>query len=255
MANNSANVTTGKPKPGGAIWVAPVGTTLPTSVGATLDPAFKCLGYASEDGVTNDNSPSSEQIKAWGGATVLSIQTERPDSFGVTLIEAKNVEVLKVVYGASNVTVSASGAITVKSTADELPNLSWVFDLVNSDGSYKRIVIPRGRVSETGTITYADNAAVGYELTITDTPDTAGAYHYEYIEAPTTYTVTFNTNGGSAVAAQIVTAGSPAVQPDNPTKDGYVFSGWFADEELTTVYQFGTPVNANTTVYAQWDAE
>lgn len=255
MANNSANVTTGKPKPGGAIWVAPVGTTLPTSVGATLDSAFKCLGYASEDGVTNDNSPSSEQIKAWGGATVLSIQKERPDNFGVTLIEAKNVEVLKVVYGASNVTVAANGAITVKSTADELPNLSWVFDLVNSDGSYKRIVIPRGRVSETGTITYADNAAVGYKLTITDTPDTTGAYHYEYIEAPTTYTVTFNTNGGSAVAAQTVTAGSPVAQPENPTKAGNVFSGWFADEELTTVYQFGTPVNANTTIYAQWDAE
>lgn len=255
MANNSANVTTGKPKPGGAIWVAPVGTTLPTSVGATLDAAFKCLGFASEDGVTNDNSPSSEQIKAWGGTVVLSTQTERPDNFGVTLIEAKNVEVLKVVYGASNVTTSAGGAITVKSTAQELPDLSWVFDLVNSDGSYKRIVIPRGRVSATGTITYADSAAVGYALTITDTPDTLGVYHYEYIEAPVTYTVTFNTNGGSDVASQTVTAGSPATQPDNPTKTDYVFSGWFADEELTTVYQFGTPINANTTIYAQWEAE
>ena len=255
MSNNSANVTTGKPKPGGAIWVAPVGTTLPTSVGATLDEGFKCLGFASEDGVTNDNSPSSEQIKAWGGSTVLSTQIERPDNYGVTLIEAKNVEVLKVVYGENNVIVAAGGAITVKSTADQLPDLSWVFDLVNSDGSYKRIVIPRGRVSETGTITYADNAAVGYALKISDTPDTFGVYHYEYIEAPTMYTVTFNTNGGSAVPAQTVLAGSIAFQPENPTKASYVFSGWFADEELTTVYQFGSPVNANITIYAQWDAE
>ena len=61
-----------KPKTTGAIWVAPVGSTLPTDATTALDAAFKCLGYASEDGVTNANSPDTDTVKAWGGDTVLT---------------------------------------------------------------------------------------------------------------------------------------------------------------------------------------
>ena len=61
-ANTAAHVSTGKPAVNGAIYRAPLGTTLPTSTTATLNSAFKCLGYASEDGVRNNNSPSSDTI-------------------------------------------------------------------------------------------------------------------------------------------------------------------------------------------------
>ena len=70
-----ANVTTGKPKVAGAVFVAPTGTTLPTDATTALGTAFKELGYVSEDGVTNNNSPESENVKAWGGDTVLIRRT------------------------------------------------------------------------------------------------------------------------------------------------------------------------------------
>ena|GEM_PF-3283423 len=73
---------------------------------------------------------------------------------------------------------------------------------------------------------------------------------------PVTYTVTFNTNGGSAVAAQIVNSGGTAAQPSpNPTKTGFTFDGWYYDAALATAYVFTTPVTADIVLFAKWDAD
>ena len=183
MATNATNVTVGKPKVGGAVHWAPLGSTLPTDATTALDPAFVDLGYVSEDGLVNNNSPESDTVKAWGGDTVLSLQTDRPDTFALTLIEAMNDEVLKAIYGSANVTVDKDGNVTVKATAEDMPSGSWVFDMILKGGRAKRIVVPNGTISELGEITYKDDEAVGYNITITDVPDTTGVYHYEYIEA------------------------------------------------------------------------
>ena len=68
-----------------------------------------------------------------------------------------------------------------------------------------------------------------------------------------TFTVTFDSNGGSAVASQTVKEGEKAAKPANPTRDGYTFEGWFADEALNTAYDFNTPVTSDITLYADWD--
>jgi uncharacterized repeat protein (TIGR02543 family) len=77
----------------------------------------------------------------------------------------------------------------------------------------------------------------------------------DYQEAPSTYTVTFNTNGGSDEAAQTVTAGGNATEPaTDPTKAGYNFGGWYADAEFTEEFDFeNTAINEATTIYAKWD--
>lgn len=183
MANNSANVTTGKPKKTGAIFRAPQGTTLPQTSIDSLDNAFVLLGYVSEDGLTNSNSPESATIKAWGGDTVLTTQNEKNDTFTFKLIEALNPEVLKTVYGDANVTgtLTSTGGITVEANADELPVSSWVIDMIVNGGYIKRIIIPAGKVSEIGDIEYTDEDAVGYELTVSCFPDEDGNTHIEYI--------------------------------------------------------------------------
>lgn len=179
---NSANVTASKPKVGGAIYVAPVGTTLPTDATTALANTFKELGYASEDGITNSNSPESDTIKAWGGDTVLTLLTSKDDTFSVTLIEVLNLEVLKLVYGDSNVTGDLTNGIVITANAQDLDEHVIVIDMVLKGGAVKRIVLPQAKVSEVGDITYSDSDAVGYETTLFCSADASGNTHYEYIQ-------------------------------------------------------------------------
>lgn len=68
-------------------------------------------------------------------------------------------------------------------------------------------------------------------------------------------TVSFETNGGSAVAQITVENGdtyTAAERPADPTKDGRTFAGWFDDAELTRAYDWESPVTAPITVYAKW---
>ena len=67
------------------------------------------------------------------------------------------------------------------------------------------------------------------------------------------WTVTFNSNGGSACDTKFVaTADGKLAKPADPTRDGYTFGGWFTDEACTQAYDFSTPVTADLTLYAKW---
>nr|WP_285859148.1 InlB B-repeat-containing protein [Paenibacillus sp. MER 99-2] len=66
------------------------------------------------------------------------------------------------------------------------------------------------------------------------------------------YTVTFESNEGSSVDAQTVEYDGQAIAPAVPTKDGYIFSGWYSDAGLNEAYSFATPVTDNLTLYAKW---
>lgn len=183
--SNTANVSTAKPKVGGAVYSAPLGTELPIDAATELDAAFKSLGYISEDGMANENSPESENIPAWGGDIVASVQTSKEDTFTYTLIEAMNADVLKEVYGTDNVTGTLDTGITIKANSSELEEHCLIVDMILKGGILKRIVIPNGKVSEIGEINYADEDAIGYETTVQALPDEEGNTHYEYIQKPT----------------------------------------------------------------------
>lgn len=178
MANVVENVSTGKPKVSGAIHKAPTTATMPTSASDTLT-GFTALGYVSEDGLHNNNSPDTEVVHAWGGDVVLVKQQTRDDTFSFSLIESKNAEVLKVVYGDSNVTGTTD--ITVQATQAALEAHAYVFDMILREDTPKRIVVPNGVVTEVGEITYVDNDVIQYDVTITCLPDASGVTHYEYI--------------------------------------------------------------------------
>ncbi|CAM5349925.1 putative protein OS=Lysinibacillus sphaericus OX=1421 GN=LS41612_14820 PE=3 SV=1 [Lysinibacillus sphaericus] len=69
------------------------------------------------------------------------------------------------------------------------------------------------------------------------------------------YTMTFHTNGGTAVAPTLATYGEKATAPTAPTKTGYTFAGWYKDATLTSEWDFAAEtVTEDTTLYGKWDA-
>lgn len=67
------------------------------------------------------------------------------------------------------------------------------------------------------------------------------------------YTVTFETNGGSAIEAQLVPDGTFATKPATaPTKEGNLFEGWYTEQTMTNLFDFYTPITKDITLYAKW---
>ena len=185
MGNNATNVSTGKPKTSGAIYRAPLGTPLPTDATSQLDPAFVGLGYISEDGTSNENEMDVASIKAWGGVIVYRSLTELTDNFKFAMIESKNRDVLKAVYGDANVNETASGDTHVEVVAEDPQEAVWVIDTVLRGGIAKRIVIADGAITARDPITYNDSDPIAYSVTVSAYPNENGKTHDEYIEGQT----------------------------------------------------------------------
>ena len=81
---------------------------------------------------------------------------------------------------------------------------------------------------------------------------TSSAAQQTSSEAAQKVTVTFDVGEGSPIAPVQVDKGSTVERPADPTREGYDFAGWYADEWCVTPYNFDTKVSADTTIYADW---
>ncbi len=65
-------------------------------------------------------------------------------------------------------------------------------------------------------------------------------------------TVKFETNGGSAIKSITVSKNGTIAKPEDPTKEGFTFAGWYTDKALTAEYEFGSRITNSFTLYAKW---
>lgn len=168
MATNSDNVLVGVT---GAIYTAPAGTALPTSAYGALNAAFDELGYVTEEGVTEAQSTSVTNLRAWQNGTVVrKVQTEHDVTYQFTLMET-NPDALAAYYGNY---ATASGGGKVEINASKMPRKPWVIDVID-DESKVRIVIPAGEVTTKGQVSYVNGNAATYSITVTAYEDPAYA--------------------------------------------------------------------------------
>lgn len=191
---SSANVTFSKPgtsaDKSGYIWVAPLGTPLPSDATTELNTKFVGLGYLSEDGLTEPASlTAGDDIVAAGGDTVAQADPTFSKTWTGTCIEALNVDLLKVAYGSANVTVedataSKDSTITVKEQAGDIEHHVIVIDEMLKGGRKRRNVMPDATFLITGDISHVHTALVNFEFTINAYPTASAPAQTQYITVP-----------------------------------------------------------------------
>lgn len=234
MASSVANVYASMPKSTGAFFKAPLGTAGPTNATDPLDIAFLDMGYIGEDGITESNTRDIEKKKAFGGATVKVLQTDYTATLKLTFLEAANAEVLKSIFGASNVVISG-GNITVKKNKKPLPHESYVLDTIDDAVGSIRTYVPDGQIIEVGDITKVHTEVISYEVTIECFENAVGDNIIE-----------FQAKNASAAAAPTISQLQPtsvaAAGGDLVQVAGTGFTG------VTAVEVDGTPVAEYTVI-------
>lgn len=174
----------------GAILHAPVGTTLPklsdiTSSGVNISADFKGNEYVSEDGLTLSPSVSTTDIKEWSGATVRKVLESFDGTLSWTMIST-NKGALDVAFGEnyvdSNEATSSHGNQMQAKLGAHLPDpQAWVFLMKDGDARIV-ITVPKGQVTEVGEVTFAANAAIGWQVTLACYPDEDGESIYILVD-------------------------------------------------------------------------
>ena len=195
--------------------------------------------------ITADPAPAGRVFDHWEiepGAIALADATSAVTTFtmptedvAVTATYRDIVYNITVNYGSSNVAQAAHGA-TVTITADPA-SAGRVFDHWE--------IVP-------GVIVLADATSATTTFTMPGENVVVTAAYRDADATTTTHTVTFESNGGSAVAVQTVADGSKVVKPADPTREGFVFDGWCPDAACTAVFDFDTAITADVTLYARW---
>lgn len=180
---NASNVLNGKPKVTGGVRYARGLTEFPVDASSALAASVLDAGYVSEDGLVETVDASDDKIKAWGGDIVKIVRTEHSVSYTFTLIESKNADALKLLFGEENVTITGN-KITVNKTATMIPRASFIFDM--RDGKEDiRILVKDGQPSISGDVNFTDGDAIGYEVTVEAFPDADGVKSILMIDGET----------------------------------------------------------------------
>lgn len=144
-------------------------------------------------------------------------------------------------------------------TSTDNINYTFVDDIMmNMPNNFDETRIYRPSIVNIGDIRYlyyagsdrVDKWYIGLSIGTPSDPTNFTGYDFTI---PVNYTVTFDYGGGDKKTVEVV-SGSLVEQPATPTKEGYTFAGWYQDAELTTPFNFSTPIKKNMTLYAKWQA-
>lgn len=164
------------------VYVAPVGSTAPTTVSGAWDAAWDDLGLLSEDGITEAQTDQVTTHYALGGILVRRVRSQHERTFTVTLLEDT-----PAVFALLNPGSDAATATGVTTRHVHVPTPApMAFGIETTDGSItRRIIIDRGEVTAVADHPIAsDTEMAAREATITVYPDSDGLLYTEITNDP-----------------------------------------------------------------------
>lgn len=183
--NNVLNASDGHGVEGGYLFRAALGSEKPTDLKTPLDPAFKCCGFVSEDGLVFATETDREELKDMNGTAIHSAKTSHLETMAATLAEVKK-ETMAIQYGDKQV-ADETGTLTVHVKNIEPDHAVYVFEGVLKGGRRWRRVIHDAQVTELGDMTVTAGELLGREATFTCFPDAeTGDFYTDYIESTET---------------------------------------------------------------------
>ena len=197
----------------GAAFTAPASDGLTRPDGDTGD-YFMWLGSDGNLYAPGDSVPA--------GVTTLTAQWT-PDTYTVTLHLNDGT-----IANGKDVTEYTYGTGATLPTADDITREGYTFEGWYEDENFSGSPVT--------------------EISATDT----GKKEFYAKWTLNTYTVTFDSQGGSKVDSQTVSHGGTVTEPTAPTYEGYTFGGWYTEAGCTTEYDFTTAVTESLTLYAKW---
>lgn len=151
----------------GELFLAPVGTALPTAASTALDAAFKGYGYTTEDGVTLSKSLDQEGIPAWQSSTpVRQIITGQELNIETTFLQS-NEDILKLWLGSGDFATDAGTPAGWRADLSIDPvgqNFALVLEWMDATIT-SRLVVPKVTVTETGDVSLARTSATAFPVT------------------------------------------------------------------------------------------
>ena len=244
-----------------------VGDKITVTADTTITAIWEAVEYdVTVTGGTASVGAGTPITKATMGTTVTLIANNAPSGkvFDKWIV---NGVVVADANSATTTFTMPAGNVTAQATYKDIPIVTYTVsfnanggsgemaDVTGMSGDYLlpmcTFTAPAGKQfkcwaedSVNGTQYYA-----GYGCVV----DSDVTFYAIWEDIPVTYyTVTFDSNGGSAVTAQSIEAGQKATKPADPTKDGYDFKGWTLNG---SAYDFNTAVNGNITLVAAWEQQ
>lgn len=161
---------------GADVYAAPVGTTAPTDTTTAFSGTWKALGLLSEDGMTEGNANTTTPFYAWGDILIRNVKSKHVRTFKVVALE-DNATLFALTNPGS--TEALAAGVTTRTVKVPAPNVQ-AFAFEFKDGAVtKRIIIPRGEITDIGDTKYSDASIASHELTITVYPTAAGVLFTE----------------------------------------------------------------------------
>lgn len=196
--NDKSNVSLGKPWTTGGVFYAPLGTTLPTDAVTALPETYKCLGFVSEDGLTNSTDTETTEVKEWGGGTVLKEIASYSETYQFTMLEIK-ADSMKLRYGSDSVTDNG-GKLHILHGMPKDEHYVVVFEIMLTGNRKKRLVLPDASVTEYDDITYSASDPITYSVTLSANPSKliGGKTVDEYVEPLPASSGSVNSDGVEA---------------------------------------------------------